>query len=312
MSAAFVPVEFPSHGVSLRGAHFTPHSDTLTSAGGAPCVVMAHGLGGVRAARLDAFAERFAQSGLHVLGFDYRGFGESDGEPRQRFNIRAQLDDWAAAIAHARTLDGVDPDRIALWGSSFSGGHVVVAAVEDGRVQAVSSQGPMMDGLAAFVNMVRYAGPLQALRLSAHAAWDALGTVAGLRHCIPVIGLPGTLATMTTPDAVPGYGAIVPPEWKNEITASWMLELPLYRPLRKADQLPCPILIGICNRDSVAPPAAAEACAHRAGARSEIRRYDIGHFDIYVGDGFERAVQDQIDFFTRTLHPQPAAALAET
>lgn len=301
MSRSFEPVEFQSHGVTVRGAHYLPANESLSRNGVAPCVVMAHGLGGVRAARLDAFAERFAQAGLHVLVFDYRNFGESDGEPRQRFNSRAQLDDWAAAIAYARKLNGVDNNRIALWGSSFSGGHVIVAAVEDGRVKAVSSQGPMMDGLAAFVNVVKYAGPLQALRLSAHAIWDAIGVVSGRRHTIPLIAEPGQLAVMTSEDSLSGYSAIVPADWKNEITAAWLLEFPLYRPITKASRLPCPILIGICTRDSVAPAQAAEKTAAAAGHRAEIRRYDIGHFDIYVGDGFERAVTDQTEFFIRTL-----------
>ncbi|MES0872679.1 alpha/beta hydrolase [Sinimarinibacterium thermocellulolyticum] len=294
-------VEFPSHGITVRGAHFRPQTDALRADGAAPCVVMAHGLGGVRAARLDAYAERFAAAGLHVLVFDYRYFGESDGEPRQHFNIRAQLDDWAAAIAYARQLDGVDAKRIALWGSSFSGGHVITAAVEDGRVRAVSSQGPMMDGFAAFMNLVHYAGVLQALRVSAHAIWDTLLIPTGRRHCIPLVAEPGELAVMTTEDALPGYSAIVPPDWRNEITASWMLELPLYRPITKAARLPCPTLICICTQDSVAPAAAAERTAAAAGERAEIRRYDIGHFDIYVGEGFERAVSDQTEFFCRVL-----------
>ncbi|MFA5940848.1 MAG: alpha/beta hydrolase [Sinimarinibacterium sp.] len=299
----FEPVEFKSHGITVRGAHFKGQSKRLASDKGRPCVVMAHGLGGVRAARLDAFAERFAQAGLDALVFDYRCFGESDGEPRQHLNIRAQLDDWAAAIAHARTFEGVDPGRVALWGSSFSGGHVVVAAVEDGRVKAVSSQGPMMDGLAAFMNVVRYAGPVQAAQLTAHAAWDALGALAGLRHRIALIAPPGGLAAMSSNDAQSGYRAIVPEDWINEVTAAWMLQLPLYRPLLKAARLPCPILICICTKDSVAPVAAAEDCARRAGPRAEVRRYDIGHFDIYVGDGFERAVADQTEFFSRVLRP---------
>lgn len=299
----FESVEFKSHGITVRGAHFTGKGKRMASDKGRPCVVMAHGLGGTRAARLDAFAERFAQAGLDVLVFDYRCFGDSDGEPRQHLNIRAQLDDWAAAIAHARTLDGVDPARIALWGSSFSGGHVVVAAAEDGRVKAVSSQGPMMDGLAAFANLIRYAGPLQAAQLSVHAALDALGTVAGLRRRIALIAPPGGLAAMSSHDSQSGYRAIVPDNWINEVTAAWMLQLPLYRPLLKAGRLPCPILICICTKDSVAPASAAEDAARRAGPRAEVRRYDIGHFDIYVGEGFERAVSDQTEFFTRTLRP---------
>ena len=114
-----------------------------------PCVVLAHGFGATRIARLDAYAERFAQAGLHALAFDYRGFGDSQGEPRQLLDIHGQLDDWRSAVEFARTIDGVDPERIVLWGSSFSGGHVAVLAAEDARVAAAISQAPFMDGLAA-------------------------------------------------------------------------------------------------------------------------------------------------------------------
>ena len=107
---------------------------------------MAHGFSGVREQRLDAYAERFADAGLAVLLFDYRHFGASDGEPRQYLSIRCQLDDWRAAVAHARGLDGVDPDRVALWGTSFSGGHVIAIASEDARIAAVVSQAPFTFG----------------------------------------------------------------------------------------------------------------------------------------------------------------------
>src|SRR5690349_20947540 len=105
-----------------------------------PCVVLAHGWTGVREQRLDAFAERFASAGLAALVFDYRHFGASEGEPRQLLDIGRQHEDWVAAIAYARTRGDVDPDRIALWGSSFSGGHVVSVAARDRRIAAVVAQ----------------------------------------------------------------------------------------------------------------------------------------------------------------------------
>ena len=52
----------------------------------------------------------------------------------------------------------MDPERIVVWGTSFSGGHVVEAAVADGRVAAAIAQTPAMDGLAALLNVARYAG----------------------------------------------------------------------------------------------------------------------------------------------------------
>ena len=117
--------------------------------GPAPCVVMAHGFSGTRGDRLPAYAERFAAAGMAVLLFDYRHFGDSTGEPRQLLDIGRQQADYRAAVAFARTLGGIDATRIALFGTSFSGGHVVAVAAQDPSIAASSPQCPFADGLAA-------------------------------------------------------------------------------------------------------------------------------------------------------------------
>ena len=250
------------------------------------------------------FAERFAAAGFSVLVFDYRYFGVSNGTPRQQLNINDQLDDWTAAIAFARTLAVVDPSRIALWGSSFSGGHVIAAAVRDGHVRAVSSQCPMMDGLAALKNVIAYAGLGYVLRLTGIGILDQVCTWTGRpRKRLPIVGPPGSLAAMTTPDAEPGYLAIAPPDFVNAVCANIALSVGLYRPGLLADRLPCPVLIQICTRDSVAPADAAEAAAARAGDLTTVKRYPIGHFDLYLGEDFNRSVSDQIEFFEQHLTP---------
>ncbi|MFB6143284.1 MAG: alpha/beta hydrolase [Halorientalis sp.] len=83
-----------------------------------PVVVMAHGFGGEREARLPAFAERFAAAGLAAFVFDYRGFGDSDGDPPHVVSGPRRVTDYEAALAHVRSLDGVDSDRVGLWGTS--------------------------------------------------------------------------------------------------------------------------------------------------------------------------------------------------
>jgi dienelactone hydrolase len=105
-----------------------------------PVVVMAHGFAGVRQLRLDAYAERFAAAGMAVLLFDYRRFGASDGEPRQVLVISDQLDDWRAAVAFARSLPEIDHSRVAVWGTSLSGGHVLAIAADDHGLAACVSQ----------------------------------------------------------------------------------------------------------------------------------------------------------------------------
>ena len=295
-------VSFYSGGTLCRALCFEPQSDALGGDRGVPCVVMGHGFAGTVDAGLAPFARRFAAAGLKVLVFDYRCFGLSDGKPRQLLSISAQIDDWTAAVACARTLDGVDPKRIVLWGTSFSGGHVVEVAARDGSVAAVISQCPMMDGMAALRTLVGYAGVGYVLRLSVRGLLDALRRLAGMPPLrLPVVGPPGSLGAMTTPDAEPGFRAIAPPGWRNEVCARIVLTIGTYRPGLKTDRLRCPILILICDKDSVAPATAAEAAACGAGSRAEVRRYPIGHFDIYTGDALDRSVTDQVAFLQRHL-----------
>jgi uncharacterized protein len=115
-----IDVAFNSQGVHCAAWLYRPDGP-----GPHPCVILANGFGAIREMRLPAYAERFAQAGLAVLIFDYRHFGASEGEPRQLLDIKQQLADWAAAISYVRGLDDIDPERIALWGTSFSGGHVI-------------------------------------------------------------------------------------------------------------------------------------------------------------------------------------------
>ena len=108
----------------LRPASNPPH----------PVVVFGHGLGGVKKQRLAAFAERFAAAGVAALAFDYRHFGDSDGQPRQLVSVRRQLDDWEAAVRCVRARPDVDAHRVALWGTSFAGGHVHTIAATWSRL----------------------------------------------------------------------------------------------------------------------------------------------------------------------------------
>lgn len=301
-------VSFDSGGVRCAAWHYRGEGARAPR----PCVVMAHGFGGTRDSGLEPYAERFAAAGLDVLLFDYRGFGASEGEPRQLVDWRRHREDYRAALAFARTLEGVDPGRVALWGSSYSGGHVIPVAAADGRVAAVVSQVPATDGLAALRALVRSAGVGALARATLLGLRDQGRALAGREPLhMPLVGPPGSLAAMTTPDAEPGYRAIAGPSWRNEFCARGVLDVALNRPVRHARRLPCPVLFQIADEDAIAPPSAVLAAARKAGGRAEVRRYPVGHFGVYVGEPFERVVADQLAFLTRHLAPaQDAAASA--
>jgi dienelactone hydrolase len=265
--------------------------------GEAPLLVMAHGLGGVRTMRLAAYAERFSAAGYACLVFDYRNFGDSEGQPRQLLDIGMQLQDWAAAIAYARTLSGVDEGRIALWGTSFSGGHVIATAARLPGIAAVVAQCPFTDGIAS----ARAVNPLIIARITAQAVRDLAGARLGRPPVmVPVVGYPGEVALMTAPDAYPGFMRLVPEgeQIRNEVAARFGIKVLTYRPGRAAAKITCPILFCVCEPDSVAPANATLRHAAKA-PRGEIKVYPEGHFDIYFGEAFDRVVADQLDFLDK-------------
>lgn len=288
-------VTFPSGGERCA-AYLYPPEGGLDPAAPVPCVVMAHGFSATRDDGLPAYATAFAQAGFASVVFDYRHFGSSSGEPRQLLDIGRQQDDYRAAVAYARGLPGVDADRIALWGSSFSGGHVLAVAAGDPRIAAVVSQAPYVDALPTLAIVP----PKNILRGTAEALYDAVGSRLGRApHYIPAVGPPGGFAVMTAPQAVPGFAAIAPlgSRWENRVAARIMLGLAFYRPGRHAAGLRMPLLVGVCAEDQITPPAPAAAVAERA-PRGELRQYPYGHFDVYADP---QAKADQVAFLSRHL-----------
>jgi uncharacterized protein len=294
-----IDVSFRSGGEDLAAWLYMP--DRAPAA--LPCVVLAHGFGATRAGRLDAYASRFAGAGYAALVFDYRGFGDSGGSPRQVISIPGQQEDWRAAIAFARSLPEVDAEQVVAWGSSFSGGHVAVMAATDGRLAGAISQNPFIDGLAT----LRALGVAANLRLAAAGLRDEWARLRGRDpFLIPIVGPPGTTGAMCTPDSLPGYSAMYgDAPWVNEFAARVGLRIGFYRPTRHARSIHCPWLVQVCDDDAITPPAPAVAAAGRA-PWSEVRRYPGGHFDVYVGEAFERAVADQIDFLRRAVPVEAA------
>ncbi len=286
----------------LSAWHYRAGSDAWTTPAGRPVVVMAHGFGATKDAGLTPFAERFAAAGADVVVFDYRGFGTSDGSPRQSVDHRRHREDYRRVVSHVRTMNGIDPDRVVLWGSSYSGGHVVAVAAGDPRLAAVVSQGAAMDGLAAVLEIRRYAGLRQVLRLTGHA----LRGVVQRGHTIPIVGEPGSLAAITSHDGLSGYELIMGPTFRNEMLARGVLPILLNRPVASASRLSVPLMLVVAAQDTIAPPSAVEAVARKAaaaGCRVEVERLDVGHFAIYEGEPFERSVAAQVAFLDTVLRP---------
>lgn len=300
-------ISFPSSGVTCEGWHYTAMSDPAGSHGlrsdaGRPCVVMAHGFGATRDCGLAGFAEAFAAAGMDVVLFDYRYFGTSAGEPRQYIDLSGQIDDYHAAISFARGLDGVDPEHIAIWGVSMSGGHVLAVAANDHRLAAAVSLTPAVDGLAVSIGIIKRDGLLPSLRGLPVAIRDVIAARRGKPPVyLPLAGQPGEVAGLTAPGAYEAYTELSGPTWRNEFTARTFLQVGRHRPALRAPEVECPTLVQIGDIDQSAPPLPAVEAARKL-RQAEVRHYPCDHFDVYPGaDTYDTVVEHQIDFLSRHL-----------
>jgi uncharacterized protein len=268
------------------------------------CVIMAGGFAVTKEPGTDRFAKRFHDAGFAVLAFDYRRLGDSGGKPRQVVRIREQLADWQAAVGFAAALPGVDPAKLAVWGFSASGGHVFRVAARNPQLAAAIAQTPNADGPAAARNTARYQKPLALLRLTGRGIADALGGLFGRQPLlVPLDGEPGTVAVLTTPDAIGGGKVLDPdnnyPDWKQAAAARSALRLGFYRPGRAASRVRCPLLVLVCDQDQSALAGPAVDAANRA-ARGELVRMPGGHYEPFL-DGHEKAVEAELSFLRRHL-----------
>ncbi len=295
---------FDSHGTACAAWLYRP-----AGVENPPIVVMAHGFAAIRALRLDAYAARFVEAGYAVLVFDYRGWGDSAGEPRRVLDIGAQQQDWRAGVAYARSLEGVDTARVVAWGSSFGGGHALHLAAEDQDLVAVVAQVPHISGPAsAFARP-----PRMIARLIGAGLRDQLRALTGREpYRLPAAGEPGTVAMMTSPDAMPmakrlageRYEELLP---ENNVAARIALRVPFYSPGRLARKITVPTLVQIAEKDDVTPFDVAMKAARRL-PKGEIRTYDCQHFEPYLEPYFDTVIADQIAFLTTHVPPTPAPA----
>jgi len=264
-----------------------------------PVVVMGHGMGATREMRLDAYAERFAARGIASVVFTYRNFGDSGGNHRQEMNPREQLEDWEAVLQHAQHRSDLDGTRVAIWGTSFGGGHAITIASRHPELAAAVAQCPFTDGLATALRQ----SPGESMRLQSLLVRDLLATVTRRPAVtLPFAAEPGGVAIMTAPDALPGYLALVPEggEFVNHTRARVIPRLVSYRPGKRAKKVTLPILFCVSSNDSVAPTDTTLKYAHQA-PQGVVKTYDAGHFAFYLGEPFEELVADQTAFLAEHL-----------
>jgi len=281
-------------GTTLRGWHYVPDGP-----GRHPTIVMAHGFSAVKEMFLDKYAEAFAEAGFASLVYDNRNFGASDGQPRQEIDPWLQVRDYSDAITFALSREQTDPARIGVWGSSYSGAHVLVVAAIDRRVKCVVSQVPAISGYHGFRRLVR-ADFIAGLREQLHV--DRVSRAAGgAPAMLPVVSQdPNAPSALPTADSHRWFSetaATRAPAWRNEVTLRTVEYAFGYEPGAYIGLIsPTPLLLVVAVEDHLAVADLAIAAYEQAHEPKKLVLLSGGHFDAYVDD-FDKSSGAAVDWF---------------
>jgi uncharacterized protein len=296
-------VTFMSKGLKCAGWLYVP--DDLSPGQRAAAIVVAHGFGGVKEMYLSNYAEPFAAAGFVTLVFDYRYMGGSEGEPRCQQLPWDNQEDYRNAITWLSLQPEVDPERIGIWGTSYSGTHVLQVAAFDKRVKAVVNQANgTLSSLEAFGSMMGREGMSQMLGMMLHmrvASYES-GAVAYVPFVAPP-GEPGAVSTQEAYDFFMNAKNTVAPNWENRITAETMEKM-MEGDLSIARTLvsPTPVLVVLCEKDFLVPSALAREKFATMGEPKKLVSLACDHLPIYNDQPYlGQAVEAEIAWFKEWL-----------
>jgi uncharacterized protein len=295
-------VTFPSQGLKCAAWYYVPSG--LKEGEKRPAIVMAHGFTAVKEMYLDGFAKKFAEAGMVVLVFDYRFFGASEGEPRAQLFYHEQLQDYCNAVTWASMQKEVDANRIGIWGTSYSGGHVMHLGAFDRRIKAVVAQVPMTGQWEA------YYGSQPPDQLAGTFGWYAQNRAD--QYAKGQVNYITVAAPEKEPSVVPlkeWYDAFMAlsknaPNWLNKVTIE-SLEVGMeYDPTAGIEHIsPTPFLMIIASDDIITPTALEKKAFERAKEPKKLIVVPGRHFDAYDGPKHEAFVTPAVEWFKQYLKP---------
>jgi len=293
-------IAFNSRGEKCAGWLYVP--DGADAESRFPVIVMAHGFSGVKEQGLPEVAERFAAAGFAVVVFDFRFFGASEGRPRCQLFALEMVEDYRNAISWACRQPNIDPSRVGVWGTSYSGGLATYTAIVDRRVKAVVAQVP------GIMNA-------EARRSRDPERWESVGRLLihdrESRYDTGAINYLAVVAPEGTPCALPGkesYDFFAKakedaPSWRNEITVESLEKMREFDPVSLIHMLsPTALLIIAAENDSLVPLDALNHAFEQAADPKRMTVLPIGHFEIYQDPWLSKATDEAVDWYREYLN----------
>ena len=292
-------VSFDSKGLKCCGWLYLP--DDIEADEKVPIIVMAHGFSAVKEQVLPEFAERFVDARFTTLIFDYRYFGDSEGEPRCQLFPLDMVEDYRNAITWVCEQPHADADRLGVWGTSYSGGLVAYLGIFDKRVKAVVAQVPSITNA-------------ESRRTIDPDRWDNVGRFllqdrierykTGAVNYMKVVAPEGEPCILPGKETYDAYMELkdAAPNWRNQITLESLEKIREFDPVSLIHLMaPTALLVIAAEKDSLIPLDVVKAAYERAVDPKELIVLPIKHFDIYQDPWLSRAANDAVAWFTKYL-----------
>lgn len=276
--------------------------------GDRPAILMSHGISAVKEQGLHEFAQAFCAAGFSVLVIDYRHLGSSSGDERGRIIPQEQHDDLRAGLSWLEQHDGVDAERLGLWGTSYSGGHTLFVGALDPRVKVLVAQVPAIDMAASLIALNGIDGFRGLLGML--AVDHASRTGGGVGASLPIVAPQGEPSVLPTQDSYDFFTDHAVPTWEPMTSLESIARAAEYRPSMFIDLIaPRPLLIQAASHDSLIPIAQVHEAFARAGEPKRLDVHECGHFDVYPGmPGHQQVVADATAWFVEHLASVSASA----
>jgi len=294
-----IDVQFNADGTTLRGWLYMPDRGARPF----PIVVMAHGFSALKEMGLDQYAEVFARAGLAALVYDNRNLGASEGNPRFEIDPIAQMRDYRHAITYAQTRAEIRPDRIGVWGTSYTGGLVLMVAALDRRVKCVVSQVPFISGYETIIEVMpleerkQFYDRVQTERLSLAAGNPPLLVAVCTNDTSKPIDAPGR----RTYSYFQSFMQQDRLNWENKVTLrSLDLRLEYEAMPFVARVSPTPLLMIIADNDTITPTDIALRAFEQAHEPKKIVLLQGDHYVPYL-EAFDRSSGAARDWFAQYL-----------
>src|SRR5699024_7929453 len=274
-------------GIMIISTHKISEGITLTThspSGGKkrPAIILCHGFCGIREILLPQFAEVFTQAGFVTITFDYRGFGDSDGE-RGRLIPEMQIDDIVTVINWAKEQPFIDKERVGLWGTSLGGGHVFGAAVKGGGVKCIVSQLAFADGEKNITHPMSSEEKKEFI--STLEKLDAVKKASGREKFVSITRvLNDNESKKFFEENRTQY-----PDMDIKIPFLTVKEMLDYKPVQYAAQVTCPSLIVVAEKDTVNPKEQGIEL-YNSVMHEDKQLYFVNnarHYDTYSGEYFD-------------------------